>query len=355
MKYLIAQDWHSTHGNHAGMVHMCNLLVEHYPNDYRMIVKECLPKRKKRRIPILRSILEKCDDYLYRKRIVDDYICICQGMFSQLEKGDEVFLLEYNMPAASQFELACYIKSNYEGVFIYALSHLTPSYFEREPNVRNRIIKWNNPIDKHLTLGNSLSLYFEKIGIPKDKISTGFHYVDVDYYRKESIPLISEKITVIAMGLLQRNYNSLANIVNHVDNVNWIICRGRNAQVDDLFIDAPNVQLKGYMDEEELRHMMDISDVSLNVLEDTVGSNVITTSMAMGLVIVASDVGSIRDYCNDENSILCSNNDDAFIGALNQLAVDKKRTRDMRMASLNMSLRLQIENVNKWFSSLHCS
>ena len=39
MKYLIVQDWNSTHDNHAGMVHMCRLLVDKYPNEYEMFVK----------------------------------------------------------------------------------------------------------------------------------------------------------------------------------------------------------------------------------------------------------------------------------------------------------------------------
>lgn len=41
MKYLIVQDWQSTHGNHAGMKHMCDLLVANYPDEYKMFVKEC--------------------------------------------------------------------------------------------------------------------------------------------------------------------------------------------------------------------------------------------------------------------------------------------------------------------------
>ena len=38
MKYLIVQDWPSTHGNHAGMKHMCDLLVERYPNEYELYI-----------------------------------------------------------------------------------------------------------------------------------------------------------------------------------------------------------------------------------------------------------------------------------------------------------------------------
>ena len=50
MKYLIAQDWQNTHGNHAGMVHMCRLLCQNYPDKYTMLVKDCpapMPKRNR--------------------------------------------------------------------------------------------------------------------------------------------------------------------------------------------------------------------------------------------------------------------------------------------------------------------
>ena len=36
---------------------------------------------------------------------------------------------------------------------------------------------------------------------------------------------------------------------------------------------------------------MNDSDISLNVMKDTIGSNVICTSMATGLAMVVSDVG----------------------------------------------------------------
>jgi len=39
MKYLIVQDWQNTHGNHAGMSHMCDMLVDRWPNEYKKILK----------------------------------------------------------------------------------------------------------------------------------------------------------------------------------------------------------------------------------------------------------------------------------------------------------------------------
>ena len=356
MKYLIVQDWQSTHGNHAGMKHMCDLLVAKYPDEYKMFVKEC-PRNWKSP----RTFMEKICWCLYGKYVKEhylkktyplEYLELCSPMFSNLKAGDEVFLLEYLLPWASQYELAYYIRENYPKVKIYALSHLTGKYFDemtaKEPDL---IQKWAKPVDKLLTLGSSLSSYFEKAGVSKEKISTGFHYVDSDYYQKQQPMKSNSPLKVIMMGALQRDYGMLAEVVKQCPDVHWIICRGRK-NVDDLFPKTPNVELKGFLDEDELRHQMDIADVSLNVMEDTVGSNVITTSMAMGLAMVVSDVGSIRDYCNDENALFCQNNVEQFVRSIKKLQNNLQLVLRMKKASLENSKRLQIDNINRWFFKL---
>lgn len=356
MKYLIVQDWQSTHGNHAGMKHMCDLLVAKYPDEYKMFVKEC-----PRTWNSPHTFMEKICWRLYGKYAKEHYLMktypleyleLCSPMFSNLKAGDEVFLLEYMLPWASQYELACYIRENYPKVKIYALSHLTGKYFDemtaKEPDL---IQKWAKPVDKLLTLGSSLSSYFEKAGVSKEKISTGFHYVDSDYYQKQQPMKSNSPLKVIMMGALQRDYGMLAEVVKQCPDVHWIICRGRK-NVDDLFPKTPNVELKGFLDEDELRHQMDIADVSLNVMEDTVGSNVITTSMAMGLAMVVSDVGSIRDYCNDENALFCQNNVEQFVRSIKKLQNNLQLVLRMKKASLENSKRLQIDNINRWFFKL---
>lgn len=356
MKYLIVQDWQSTHGNHAGMKHMCDLLVTKYPDEYKMFVKEC-PRTWKSPRTFMEKICWRlhgkyAKEHYLKKTYPLEYLELCSPMFSNLKAGDEVFLLEYLLPWASQYELACYIRENYPKVKIYALSHLTGKYFDemtaKEPDL---IQKWAKPVDKLLTLGSSLSSYFEKAGVSKEKISTGFHYVDSDYYQKQQPMKSNSPLKVIMMGALQRDYGMLAEVVKQCPDVHWIICRGRK-NVDDLFPKTPNVELKGFLEEDELRHQMDIADVSLNVMEDTVGSNVITTSMAMGLAMVVSDVGSIRDYCNDENALFCQNNVEQFVRSTKKLQNNLQLVLRMKKASLENSKRLQIDNINRWFFKL---
>lgn len=356
MKYLIVQDWRSTHGNHAGMKHMCDLLVAKYPDEYKMFVKEC-PRTWKSPRTFIEKICWRlygkyAKEHYLKKTYPREYLKLCIPMFSKLKDGDEVFLLEYMLPWASQYELACYIRKEYPNVKIYALSHLTCKYFDEmtasEPDL---VPKWAKPVDKLLTLGSSLSSYFEKAGIPKEKISTGFHYVDSEYYHKQTEMKVHTPLRVIMMGALQRDYGMLSEIVKRCPNVHWIICRGRK-NVDDLFPKTPNVELKGFLEEDELRHQMDITDVSLNIMEDTVGSNVITTSMAMGLAMVVSDVGSIRDYCTDDNAVFCSANMNSYIKALKFLEQNIDTIYRMKINSIDRVGNMGIDKINNWFSNI---
>ena len=72
-----------------------------------------------------------------------------------------------------------------------------------------------------------------------------------------------------------------------------------------------------------MQHYMNDSDISLNVMKDTIGSNVICTSMATGLAMVVSDVGSIRDYCDETNACFCSSPDDFIEKIIQQIVVKK--------------------------------
>lgn len=357
MRYLIVQDWLNTQGNHAGMVHMCKLLCESYPNDYEVIIKPIPTDYSIRKYGIFGKLLNRFYYSLKRKkyeRIVypNQYLTLCNNLFNKLKPGDEVFLLEYLIPWVSQYELACYIRSNYPDIKIYALSHLTVKLFKEIINSKeNTVEKWAKPVTKLLTLGNSLSNYFESVGIPRNLISTGFHYVDSSYYKKDTDITISEKrLNIIVMGSLQRDFKILSDVVRGCSDVNWIICKGRK-KVDEYFKGLTNVDLKGYVSEAELKSLMDQADVSLNILEDTVGSNVITTSMAMGLAIIVSDVGSIRDYCNESNAIFCSDKK-SIIDGISYLNNNREKLFQMRNESVRLSKRFSIENVNQWFSSL---
>ncbi len=359
MKYLVVQDWRNTHGNHAGMVHMCRLLEMYYPNEYKVIINpqpDIYHNYNERKICRLFYLIKHYLTYFYSKYqrehiITKKYLNLCASMFKTLKSGDEVFLMEYLFPEIPQLCIAKYLRLNNLPVKIYALSHLTPTALKLFGNYKKMIKYWLSYVDKSLTLGNSLSEFFIECGIKETKISTGFHYVDIDFY-KPTVINEHEIITIIVMGSLQRDYVQIAEVVNRTCSyVRWIICRG-NRNVDFLFKRSQNVIIEGYLQESSLRERMSEADISLNVLQDTVGSNVITTSMAMGLAIIATDVGSIRDYCSAENSILCKAQVESYIFAIDYLHNNRQVLSEMKKSSLVRSRKFSIENVHKWFMSL---
>lgn len=349
MKYLIVQDWYNTSGNHTGMRHMCEMLKCFYPSDYEIIVKED-PRGKFYKNKWERRLMER----YYRifrnmTKYEAQYRKLCSNMFKRLTVGDDVFLLEY-MNGHSQKDLAFYIKEKHPQVRLYALSHMTPTFWGEHGKYKDMIKNWSFPIDKLLTLGTSLSFFFIENGQPVEKISTGLHYVDHFYYHNEPEP-VKGNLKVLMMGYMQRDYSFIKKICDSTPNVDWIICN-RHVKEQKILDNCKNVTVHGYLEENELRNIMANADVSLNIMQDTVGSNVVTTSLAMGLALVCSDVGSIRDYCNESNTIFCKNSADSVISAISHLSEHKDLVYSMKKESVKASKRLHIDKIHEWFCSL---
>lgn len=351
MKYLVVQEWLSTKGNHTGMNHMCDLLVSHYPREFVKIVHTNPPKII-RGTSVVKKIYRVFYLLYYRMLSRRRYIELLKPFLPKFDAADEVFLLEYNFNEVAQYELGKYLKKEKPYIRIYALSHMTSSLLHLLKREKS-ILKHDSIVDVELTLGTSLSSFFKEIGVKDNKISTGYHYVDSMYYRKDPASIQEDaRLTILMMGGMLRNYSLLSEIVKKTPYVTWIVCRGRNESVDAFFQGCNNISLKGYLSEEELRSQMDIANVSINVMEDTVGSNVITTSMSMGLAMIVSDVGSIHDYCNESNALFCSNTVDSFVNAINKLDADRRLVKRMRMASLRMAEKFDIKYVKEWFDTL---
>ena len=350
MKYLIVQEWQSTKGNHAGMSHMCDLLVDSWPEQYVKICKSSPTPLRLKSAGGLKGVIGKLIGLIYKKKYAREYLKLCKPILKRLTAEDEVFLLEYNWPLTSQLSVAKYIKRHHSSVKILALSHMAPIVYEKI-NAKKFLLKWSKYVDVEMTLGTNLSKYFVECGISPSKIVTGFHYVDNNYYQKKAEDLTRpSKLTIIAMGAMQRNYELLADVANTCKNVNWIICKGKKT-VEHLFR-GDHITLVGYVSEDELRRLMDVSDLSFNVMEDTVGSNVIATSLAMGLGVIASDVGAIHDYLDDECAVFCENKKESFEEAINNLVENASRVYSMKKAALHRAEKLSIEKFHEWLLNI---
>ena len=347
MRYLICQEWTNTSNNHAGMKHMCNLLKAHYPDEYEVIV---FPDLYKNLSSI--SLIKRIQIRLIKEIVIPNkYLKIGKKLSGQLNDGDSVYLLEYCASLFPQLSIAKYLRNLTLNIKIYGLVHLVPQKIE-ESFTQSQLQKCLKPLDYVLTLGSSLSNFFvQKVGVESSKVQTVFHYVDLEYY-KPHVNYLHKKDSppsVLVMGNQKRNFELLYKIVEDNPNIQFTICQG----VMDLshqFKNCNNVQLVGFVDEEELLAIMQNSDISLNIMEDTIGSNVITTSMAVGMAIVVSNVGSIKDYCKEDGAIYCENEDaSSFSQALKQLMTDQDKLQYLKSKSIEYSTDLTIANLHKSF------
>lgn len=339
MKYLICQDWTNTSNNHAGIKYLCLQLEKKYNDEYRAIV---IPDYIGIQITKHGRLTRKFYIWLAKKKFNKFINKIISELDEQLIEGDKVFLLEYMEKLVPQYNLACDIKKSHPEIDLYAMVHLIPKKLDYS-FTDLEFKRWIKPIDKFITLGSSLTNYLVDKGVEKEKIITSFHYVENEYYKPTFCKTLKKKVQVIAMGNQERNVNLLREVVANNPNVNFIICQGVS-DLSNQFKGLNNVKLIPFVEETELRKLMDESDISLNIMNDTIGSNVIVTSMAMGLAMICSDVGSIRDYCDEDNCIFCDNNVKSFSDAVNDLVTDKIRLVRYKESSINKSKRFNISN-----------
>lgn len=346
MKYLICQEWINTSNNHAGIKYLCDELEKCYPSEYKSI---CIPDFFKNFTGniIYKKIIWFLSLLKYKKRIKK----IIRYMLYNLKEDDSVFLMEYMTKMYPQLPIALALKKHQPCIPVYGMIHLVPRELEKffpEPF----FTMWKDNIDKALTLGHSLSDYLISRGYNKNKVVTLFHYVENNYYQPTFDKSKNKTLTVIAMGNQMRNVKLLRQIVQDNTNVKFIICQGVSNLLSQ-FADCDNVQLIPFVPEDKLKDYMDEADISLNVMIDTVGSNVIVTSLAMGLAMVCSNVGSITDYCDNSNSILCDNDKpESFSKAIQTLEQDRDLLESMKKRSLILSKNLTIEHFHKMLQKI---
>lgn len=341
MIYLICQDWANTSNNHAGIKYLCNAIQTRKPSLFKTFtIPYFLDETKLSSNRIIRKIqvlLAKCR----HKKYVQSFT----GIFlHNVNTKDIVVVMEYMEIFYPILPFVKAIKNKNSNIKVYGMVHLVPSKLDIAFPNDESFNKWTSQVDKILTLGSSLTNYFIERGIQKEKILTTFHYVDNSYYKRQlTIKSHNLRLKVIAMGNQMRNVTLLKSIVNHSPDVDFIICQGIN-NLESHFKNCANVQLIPFVSENELRDLMTLSDVSLNVMYDTIGSNVIVTSMAMGLAMICSDVGSIRDYCSDKNCIFCDNEIvDQFTLAISTLSKDRGLLKKMQENSVLISDKLSID------------
>jgi glycosyltransferase involved in cell wall biosynthesis len=326
--YLYFAEWEGTRFNHAGMAHFCRRLRQFYDNT------ELVPFR----ILLFKGV-----------RLLNIFKAIFYSLYllSISKKGEHIFYFEY-LTKNSLFQeyLAYFFRKLAPHVKQFGMIHLSGGHlkqlYKSTDFIKNKVML----LDRVYVLGSSLEAFLISIGVPQVRIVRILHYVDNDYY----FPIqrkVEKNLRAICMGHIKRNFHLLREIISSCPEIDFIVCQGKN-NLKPLLGHFENVRLYEFIPEEELKCLIQESDISLNVMDDTVGSNVITTSMACGLAMIVSDVGSIRDYCNENNAIFCKTSED-FRNALLYLNGHRDKCEDMKEQSLILSGNFWITKIAKDF------
>jgi hypothetical protein len=318
-------DFPNTSGNHAGMSYFARRIAE------------SLPGARAIRQPLTYFPGGSIFQFVF-------VVLVALRALWSLRASDTLFLLEYATPVAQQPTVAKICRFFGAKFRIAGLVHLSLSHLlEVHPDAVSLGKQLALP-DHIVVFGSSLERdLHERFG--RKSIRT-FHYVDADYYSPTDLTTVPDRLRVIVMGALKRSFDDLPQIVKSCPAVEFHICCGktdRSAQ----FAGIPNGVLHGFLSEAQLRDLMKSCHVGLSILEDTIGSNVIVTSLACGLVNVVSDVGSIRDYCSESNSIFCRSNAE-FQTAIATLAADKALLQRMRQSARTAAEGFSLPRSLEW-------
>jgi glycosyltransferase involved in cell wall biosynthesis len=326
-------DWVNTKGNHAGMAHLCKYLSS---QNSSIVLKEFTLFYCKggKYLNFLKSILHTL--YLLLK----------------CKKDDTIFFMEYMTKGyANQEIIANIIHRIRPNIKLKGMVHLTGNGLITQYKSKDILKKNMGVLNEIWVLGSSLKFFILDLGINCSHIICTFHYVDTFFY-KPKLSKQNKKLEVLVQGNQLRDYNPLKNIILRCSDINFTIMQGMQ-NLNYLFGGISNIKLIGFVSEEKLLCIMQNSDVALCVMEDTIGSNVITTSMACGLAMIVSDVGSIRDYCDDTNAILCRSFED-FILAINLLNYDREMCEYLQSNSITKAKLFSINNFVDYFNKNNC-
>ena len=332
---LFYHDWPNTTGNHAGMVYFVRNL-RRIRSSLRLLHT---PKGYKHWIPRMRRIW---------------FFLVSVWCRMTMGQNDVAFFMEYlgGRQCGDHREIALKLQRSKAKCRRIGLVHLSISHM-RKLYSDDYIKEGLKVLDEIIVLGSALQYDLQKL-VPNVPIHRILYYVDTDYYKPIGKQLNNVPIRCIAMGFLQRDVERLKHIVEVCPAIIFDVCVSNREDLYRIFENKPNVVCHRFLPEDDLLNLMQQADMSISVLEDCVGNNVVVTSMACGLPQIVSDVGSIRDYLSDETAILCKTDDD-FINALNRLAksadLREKMGETARLRAEDISLSKSIEEFTELLKS----
>jgi glycosyltransferase involved in cell wall biosynthesis len=161
------------------------------------------------------------------------------------------------------------------------------------------------------------------------------------------------------VGVHRRDFDTLRDVIKLTyardRSVKFVVVTTRDNH--GLFEGAGNVDLIHSLPEPELIKLYQNADVLVQPLEDSTANNAILEGIACGLPVVATDIGAVRDYLNEECGVLVPPRDaEAMTGAIARLLGDHSLRRQMAIHAREHALRFDwdriVEHMNRVYAAV---
>ena len=191
--------------------------------------------------------------------------------------------------------------TNYNQNKIVATFHLPPDGLRQAIQIEGHLKKLSGII----CVGRSQQEFFSNI-VNQDRIFFVPLGVDIQYYTPPSSFDERDPNLCLVVGENYRDYPTLRGVIELVSYIRpqirfVIVTQQRNFQ---LIGKHPNIEYRSGIPEKEFLNLYHKAALMVMPLTDATANNAVLESMACGLPLVISDVGSIRDYVTEDCAAL---------------------------------------------------
>jgi glycosyltransferase involved in cell wall biosynthesis len=156
--------------------------------------------------------------------------------------------------------------------------------------------------------------FFEKHGVPRDRIHVVLHGVDTKFFQPPVCRAESKRLEVLSVGNYRRNFPLLREVCAALKSdpaIHFTIIGA--SRLGSLFSGLSNVTFRSGLDDRELLLAYQNASCFLLTVEASTANNALLEAMACGLPVVAETIGGIREYVGNDCAMLASPNSAAML------------------------------------------
>ena len=198
-------------------------------------------------------------------------------------------------------------------------------------------------LDGLIVVGRNQVPFFEPI-VGSQRVFFVPHGIDTKVFTPETALRAtgSARGVCLFVGQHLRDFATLRRVIEGVSardrSIRFVVVTSKSNW--DIFEGVENVELRCGLPEAELIRLYRNADLLLQPMVDSTANNAILEGMSCGLPVVATDVGSVRDYVDERCSILVPRKDgEAMANAVLKLLSSETRRRQMAIDARERALQ----------------